>query len=317
MSLWRHFTYGLRNLTNRSKHDRDVAEEVEQYFEEAVSAWEARGLSVDEAKKAARLEMGNFIAVRERVSSYGWENVARTFVGDLRFAFRQLLKHPAFTATATLTLALGIGANTAIFTVVQSILLAPLPYAGADRLTVLNTHWTDSGHTAPRVTGPDAVDIRNQAQSFEAVSLYSSGNLGVELRDHSVYTVVTSADANFAKVFSLQPIAGRLFTDAEAHRAALVGERFARDQFGSVQAALGQTLRVENEPLEITGCAAGVVRFSREDAGVGGLSLPAGVAVADCIQLQSRRPPSARCHPAEGAVRTGWNLAASRDCLSH
>jgi hypothetical protein len=64
MSLWRHFTYGLRNLTNRSKHDRDVTEEVEQYFEEAVSAWEARGLSVDEARKAARLEMGNFIAVR-------------------------------------------------------------------------------------------------------------------------------------------------------------------------------------------------------------------------------------------------------------
>ena len=253
MSLWRHLTYGLRNLTNRAKHDQDVAEEVEQYFEEATAAWEARGLCVDEARKAARREVGNFTVVRERVNSYGWETVARSFVGDLRFALRQLLKHPAFTATATLTLALGIGANTAIFTVVQSILLAPLPYASADRLTVLNTHWTDSGHTAPRVTGPDAVDVRTQAQSFEAVSLYSSGSLGVELRNHSVYTVLTSVDANFAKVFSLQPIAGRLFTDAEAHRSALVGERFARDQFGSVQAALGQTLRVENEPLEITG----------------------------------------------------------------
>jgi len=253
MSLWRHLTYGLRNLTNRAKHDQEVAEEVEQYFEEATAAWEARGLCVDEARKAARREVGNFTVVRERVNSYGWENVARSFVGDLRFALRQLLKHPAFTATATLTLALGIGANTAIFTVVQSILLAPLPYASADRLTVLNTHWTDSGHTAPRVTGPDAVDVRTQAQSFEAVSLYSSGSLGVELRNHSVYTVLTSVDANFAKVFSLQPIAGRLFTDAEAHRSALVGERFARDQFGSVQAALGQTLRVENEPLEITG----------------------------------------------------------------
>ena len=128
MSLWRHLTYGLRNLTNRAKHDQDVAEEVAQYFEEAASAWEARGLSIDEARKAARLEVGNFTVVRERVNSYGWENVARTFVGDLRFAVRQLLKHPAFTATATLTLALGIGANTAIFTVVQSILLAPLPY---------------------------------------------------------------------------------------------------------------------------------------------------------------------------------------------
>jgi hypothetical protein len=90
--------------------------------------------------------------VKEQVNSYGWENVARTFLGDLRFAGRQLLKHPVFTATATLTLALGIGANVAIFTVIQAILLAPLPYQKADKLTVLDTHWTDSGtpHRASR-----------------------------------------------------------------------------------------------------------------------------------------------------------------------
>ena len=212
MSLWRHLIYGLRNLTNRANHDRDVADEVEQYFEQATVAWMARGLSADEARKAARLEAGNIAVVKEQVSSYGWENAARTFAGDLRFAGRQLRKHPAFTATATLTLALGIGANTAIFTVVQSILLAPLPYPNAESIAALNTHWTDNGHTTPRVTGPDAVDVREQAQSMEAVSLYSGGNLGVELRNHSVYTVVTSVDANFARVFSLQPIAGRLFT---------------------------------------------------------------------------------------------------------
>jgi putative ABC transport system permease protein len=253
MSLWRQLTYGLRSLAHRAKHDRDVADEVEQYFEEAAAAWMARGLSAEEARRVARLEAGNMTVVKERVNSYGWENAARSFVGDLRFATRQLLKHPVFTATTTLTLALGIGANTAIFTVVQSILLAPLPYQNADRLAVLDTHWTNSGHTTPRVTGPDAVDVRDQARSIEAVSLYAGGELGVQLRDHSVYTVLTFVDANFARVFSLQPIAGRLFTDADAHHAALVSEQFARDNFGSTQAALGQMLHVENEPLEITG----------------------------------------------------------------
>lgn len=253
MSLWRQLIYGLRSLTRRENRERDVADEVEQYFEQATVAWMARGLSTDEARKAARLEIGNIAIVKEQVSSYGWENAARTFAGDLRFAARQLRKHPAFTATATLTLALGIGANTAIFTVVQSILLAPLPYPNAESIAALNTHWTENGHTTARVTGPDAVDVREQAKSMEAVSLYSGGNLGVELRSHSVYTVVTSVDTDFARVFSLQPIAGRLFTNADAHHAALVSEQFARDNFGGTRAALGQILHVENEPVEIIG----------------------------------------------------------------
>jgi predicted permease len=253
MSLWRQLTHGLRNLTRSSQRDREVAEEVEQYYDEAAQAWMANGLTADQARRAARLEAGSVTVARETARSYGWETVARAFAGDLRFAVRQLLKHPSFTAAATLTLALGIGVNAAIFTVVQSVLLMPLPYRNADRIAVLDTHWTHNGHTSLRVTGPDAADVRDHTQSLEAVSLYSGGNLGVELRNHSVYTVLTTVDANFARVFSLQPVAGRLFTDAEAHRAALVGEQFARDHFGSVQAALGQALRVENDPLEITG----------------------------------------------------------------
>ena len=253
MSLWRQLTYGLRSLTHRPARERDVADEVEQYFEEAEAVWRSRGLTAEEARRAARLEAGNMAVVKERMNSYGWENAARAFLNDLRFAGHQLRKHPAFTATATLTLALGIGANAAIFTVVQSILLAPLPYEDADRLAVLDTHWTDSGHTTRRVTGPDAEDVRDQARSIEAVSLYSGGNMGVQLRDHSVYTVLTFVDANFARVFSLQPIAGRLFTDADSHHAAMVSEQFARDNFGSARAALGQILHVENEPLVIAG----------------------------------------------------------------
>ncbi len=253
MSLWRQLTYGLRGSMRRKVRDREVADEVEQYFEEAAAAWRARGLTAEEARRAARLESGNITTVREQVRSYGWENAVAAFFGDLRFAGRQLLKHPAFAVTAATTLALGIGANSAIFAVVESVLLAPLPYRDAGSIFVLNTHWTDNGHTSRRVTGPDGADTRNQARSFAAVSLYNGGNLGVELRDHSVYTVVTWADANFARVFSLEPVAGRLFNDSEANRAALVSEEFARDSFGNAQAALGQTLHVENEALVITG----------------------------------------------------------------
>ncbi len=233
MSIWRQLTHGLRALMNRQARDREVSDEVEQYFEEAAAAGIARGLTEQEAKRAARAELGNVAVTREQVRLYGWENSLTAFFGDLRFAARQLIKHSAFTATAALTLALGIGANSAIFTVVESVLLAPLPYRDAANIVVLDTHWTDSGHTSLRVTGPDGQDIRNQARSFAAVSLYNGGNEGVELRGHAVYTIVTWADANFAQVFSLEPIAGRLFTDGEANHAALVSEAFARENFGS------------------------------------------------------------------------------------
>ncbi|HWY99983.1 MAG TPA: ABC transporter permease, partial [Edaphobacter sp.] len=95
--------------------------------------------------------------------------------------------------------------------------------------------------------------VRDQARSLEAVSLYSGGNLGVQLKDHAAYTVVTMADANFARVFALRPIAGRLYTSADAKHAVLVSERFARDNFGGAQAAVGQVLGVEGEPLEVVG----------------------------------------------------------------
>ncbi len=247
MSLWRHLTYGLCTLLHRTGRDRDVADEVAHYYEQAAADLASRGLSPEEVRRESRS-----LIAQEQLRSYGWENALAAFAGDLRFALRQLWKHPAFAVTAILTLALGIGANTAIFTVVQSVLLAPLPYQDPDNITVLDTRWTDSGHTIPRVTGPDATDIRDQARSLAAVSVYTPDNVGVQLRDHAVFTRWAAVDVNFAQVFRLQPVAGRLLTEADAHRAVLVSEQFARDNFGSAQAALGQTL-VCDVPVQIVG----------------------------------------------------------------
>ena len=253
MSLWRQLRHGWRNLRNGAGREQDVTNEVEQYFEEAEAEWRGRGLSAEEATKATRGEAGTMAAARERAAEYGWENGVKVFMDDLRFATRQLWKHPAFTVTAVLTLALGIGANTAIFTVVERVLLAPLPYPNADRLALIETYRSQLGRAIPRVTGPDGVDLREQAKGLEAVSLYGGGNLGVQLADHSTFTVVTMADANFARVFALRPVAGRLYTETDAKHAVLVSERFARDNFNGAQAAVGKVMDVEGEPKEIVG----------------------------------------------------------------
>jgi putative ABC transport system permease protein len=180
---------------------------------------------------------------------------------DLRSAIRQLSKNPTFALTAVLTLALGIGANTAIFTVVQSLLLAPLDYPDAGRIMAIKTTWQHQGHSSPRVTGPDLNDIREQAKSVAAISYYSGGELGVQVRDHSSFTRVSFVNAGFAQVFPVALEAGRWFSDAEAKHVAVVNASFARDNFGSAQAAIGQMVRVEGGALEIVGVLPGSFGF--------------------------------------------------------
>jgi hypothetical protein len=108
MSLLRQLTHGLHGLVCRARKNQDIDEEVQHYFEEATAAWRSRGVSAEDAKQAARLELGNMTVVKEQVRSYGWENAVRTFFYDLYFASRQLRNNPGFTTVSILTLALGI-----------------------------------------------------------------------------------------------------------------------------------------------------------------------------------------------------------------
>jgi hypothetical protein len=138
MSFARQLARGLRALWHPAAAEQDLSDEVNDYLEEATASFVASGLSLEEARRAARLQYGHASALRDQVRASGWEQLAETMIADADYAARRLRRAPGFTALAVITLGLGIGASTAIFSAVKPILLAALPYPDADRILVIS-----------------------------------------------------------------------------------------------------------------------------------------------------------------------------------
>ncbi len=182
---------------------------------------------------------------------------------ELRYAVRALKNNPGFATIAILTLALGVGANTAMFSVVNGVLLRPLDYPNAARIAQLNTSYPQRGRKFPRTTGPDIVDIRSGAAAIEQLSFYQGGEMGVQLADHAEFVGTGFVTPNFFSVFGTATLFGRTFDPKDEKRAAVVSLPFAQRNFGSGPAALGQKLHVEGVALDIVGVVPATFRFPR------------------------------------------------------
>ena len=176
-----------------------------------------------------------------------------SFAKDFVHAGRTLVKNPAFTLIAVLTLALGIGANTAIFSIINGVLLSPLSYPNPERIVALATLAKQTGRTTPRLTGGDLVDIRAGGQIFEAISYYQGGEMGVQLPGRAEFTGAYLVNPDFFRVFGVRPLYGRVFDENDQGRAAVVNLPFAERNFGSGAAALGRTVRIESKSYAIAG----------------------------------------------------------------
>jgi len=172
----------------------------------------------------------------------------------MRYALRQLRRTPVFTLTVLLTLALGIGVNAAIFSVVDTVLLRPLDYRNADRIVGIESRFVAENRSIPRIGGDDFKDLAAQSKLIEATAYYQSSQDGLQLNGHAVYTRMAYPSPLFGTVLGLTPVEGRLFSNsAEAKNEVLISAAFAEENFGSVHNALNKPVQYDGATRTIVG----------------------------------------------------------------
>jgi putative ABC transport system permease protein len=178
-------------------------------------------------------------------------------MNDLKFAFRQLLKNPGFTAVAVLTLALGIGANTAMFSFVYTILLKPLPYPKPDRLVQLFENNVVNGRHMNAIGAPMIAEWRRQATVFEGIAARGGGTYSLTGRGTPVVVSGAPISANTFSLLGLKPFLGRDFLTEEEtygkHHVVLLGYESWRNRFGGDTNILGQSVTLNGEPYQVIG----------------------------------------------------------------
>src|SRR5262249_33197482 len=186
----------------------------------------------------------------------------QTLLQDVRYALRQLRNSPGFAALAVVTLGLGIGANTAMFTVVESVLLRPLPYQNAGRLMFIGPADQEGFGSTSWVT---YVDVRNQAQKLENVALCSQDVGVVQGKDGSMSVVTPGVTPNIFSLLGAQPLLGRTFTEEEGKtggpQAVLLSEGLWRQAFSADPEIAGKTIRVNGKPRIVVGVMRSSFRF--------------------------------------------------------
>jgi predicted permease len=258
----------LRSLFARRRMEQELDEELRYHVERQVEEGIAAGMTSEEARYAALRSIKDIEQRKEEcrdMRGIGW---VEDFVSDLQYASRQLLKNKSFFAIAAVTLALGIGANTAIFSAVNTVLLRPFPYRQADRLVDVWCTVTAKGIPKMGCALPDLREIATRNHSFEAVANYYWGDInitgGTPERVQGVY-----ASTGLFPLLGVNAALGRTFTPSEEifgkNHVVLLTDALWRERFAGSPEAIGDTVRLNGEVYTVIGVMPADFQFPNQD----------------------------------------------------
>src|SRR5215813_4416090 len=248
----------LRALFRRESVLRDIEEELRVHVEMETETNIKRGMAPDEARARALKSFGDLSRNTELgydIRGGGW---LETLWQDLRYGLRMMLKNPGFATIAVLTLALGIGANTAIFSVVNVLLFKPLPYPDSERLMQLYKFNTARERESPMWEYPKFEMLRDQNRSFDLVAAFYNNSATITGDEEPERVNFEFVSASYFPLLGLSPVIGRTFSAEEdrtpgAHPVAVIGNGLWRRRFGADPQVVGKTLTISGKPYTIIG----------------------------------------------------------------
>jgi len=247
----------LKQLFRRQKLFSDLDEEIQQHLAEKTEALIAEGVSREDAERAAKREFGNVTSIQERSREAWIWPLAESLWSDTKLAIRQLRKNFGFALTAIGTLALGIGATAAIFSLVNTVLLRPLPFPEQDRLMWLaQQDHSLPGAVSESLSYPDYFDWRAQSHTFSGIASYNGDGVTLESEGGSERLDAQTVSANLFQVLGVAPMLGRDFRwedEKPGNRTVMLSYSLWQSTFGAAKDIVGKTIRMDEHAYTVAG----------------------------------------------------------------
>ena len=240
----------------RKEDETQFAQELDEHLGMLVEENVRRGMSPAEARRQAHIRLGGSAQLRESHRELRGLPFVETLWQDLHYGLRMLRKSPGFTAVAVLTLALGIGANTAIFSIVDQVLLRPLPFNAPSRLISLHEGIPKMGYPKMGFSTPDLAVYLREQKSFESVGSFQDKHVAISGHGEPERITAARVSASLFPMLGAQPILGRTFTpeeDAPGHPLALLSYSLWQRRFGGDAGIVGQTIQLDRQPYVVIG----------------------------------------------------------------